>query len=535
MDHSGGNRHLVLAAMIFAVSMTFIDMTIVAIAVPSLQEDLSLSSTGVQWIINGYLLALSALFAFGGRLADIAGHRRMVVIGVVVFATASALCGATPTGSLDEAWIVTFRVIQGAGAAIMFPAALAIVLAAFPVRERGRALAIFFAIAGGLTSIGPLAGGYLTEWTWRAIFWVNIPVAVIALVLTAIAKPKEERHPAPLDYRGTALIAAGMGLSVLGLQQSTVWGWNSPITWACIAVGIVLIGVFVKFELGLENPLIRVRIFENRAFAVDNVVLFLLMIPFVPLFFFASMYAQVSLGESASETGLYLLIFFAGFAVASQWGGRVLDRRGARPTVVVGCLLAAVGFYLWGRSLTHLSVSEQWYYIVLTGAGVGLVLSPANTDALNRVASNRYGEATGITQTVRNFGSSLGLAVLGSVLITENRANLESTLGAEGVPKATADEVADTISNGSTAGSEAPPARRPSGRTGLRQDPARDPQRLRDGHPHGLLCDGGGDGGRLRRLAGEDAGRQGRGDPRARRQRHGISHRNRLTLVRSRG
>jgi EmrB/QacA subfamily drug resistance transporter len=455
MEDSGSNKKLVLAAMIFAVSMTFIDMTIVAIAVPSLQEDLSLSSTGVQWIINGYLLSLSALFAFGGRLADIAGHRRMVVAGVVIFAAASALCGATPTGSLAEPWIITFRVIQGAGAAIMFPAALAIVLAAFPLRERGRALAIFFAVAGGLTSIGPLAGGYLTEWTWRAIFWVNIPVAIIAIVLTALAKPKEERHPAPIDYRGTVLIAAGMGLSILGLQQSTVWGWDNPVTWACIVVGVALIGAFVKFELGLENPLMRVRIFENRAFAIDNIVLFLLMIAFVPLFFFASMYAQISLGESASETGLYLLIFFAGFAVASQWGGRILDQRGARPTVVVGCAVAAVGFYLWGKSLTHLSVDEQWYYIVLSGAGVGLVLSPANTDALNRVPSSRYGEATGITQTVRNFGSSLGLAILGSVLITQNRVNIESSLGDKGVPKETADKVAACVSQGGESSCEA--------------------------------------------------------------------------------
>jgi MFS family permease len=212
-EAGGGRKGLILAAMIFAVSMTFIDQTIVAIAVPSIQDDLSLSATGVQWIINGYLLSLSALFAFGGRLADIAGHRRMVTIGVVLFATASALCGATPSGSLDEAWLIVFRIIQGAGAALMFPAALAIVLGAFPMRERGRAMAIFFAVAGGLTSIGPIAGGYLTEWTWRAIFWVNIPVAIIALVLTAISKPADEKHPAPLDYRGTVLVSGGMGLA----------------------------------------------------------------------------------------------------------------------------------------------------------------------------------------------------------------------------------------------------------------------------------------------------------------------------------
>ena len=185
---------------------------------------------------------------------------------------------------------------------------------------------------------------------------------------------------------------------------------------------------------------------------MDNVVLFLLMIPFVPLFFFASMYAQISLGESASETGLYLLIFFAGFATASQWGGKMLDRIGARRPMVLGCGIAAIGFYLWGHSLTELSVSDQWYYIALAGIGVGLVLSPANTDALNRVPRDRYGEATGITQTVRNFGSSLGLAVLGSILILENRSHLETTADQHGFSKEVGSEIADQISQGTGAG-----------------------------------------------------------------------------------
>ncbi|MFN8216051.1 MAG: MFS transporter [Solirubrobacterales bacterium] len=448
MTETGKNSKLILAAMIFAVAMMFIDQTIVAIAVPSIQEDLSLTTTGVQWIINGYLLALSALFAFGGRIADVAGHRKMVVIGVIVFATASALCGATPSGSLDEAWLIFFRLVQGAGAALMFPAALAIVLGAFPIRERGRAMAIFFAITGGLTSIGPIAGGFLTEWTWRAIFWVNIPVALIALFLIWRSKPDDNKTPAPIDFRGTVLITGGMGLLVLGLQQSAVWSWSSVATWACIVAGLLILVGFVAWERRAAHPLLRLEVFRDRAFTVDNVVLFLLMIPFVPLFFFASMYAQISLGESASETGLYLLIFFAGFAVASQWGGRVLDKVGARPSVVVGCAVAAVGFYLWGDSLTELSVSDQWIYIVIAGAGVGLVLSPANTDALNRVPKERYGEATGITQTVRNFGSSLGLAVLGSVLIVQNRSHLEDSLSAKGFSTDQAHEVADCVSGG---------------------------------------------------------------------------------------
>jgi EmrB/QacA subfamily drug resistance transporter len=453
MTETGQSKKmLTLAAMIFAVAMMFIDQTIVAIAVPSIQDDLSLSSTGVQWIINGYLLALSALFAFGGRIADVVGHRTMVIVGVIVFATASALCGATPATSLDEPWLIFFRIIQGGGAALMFPAALAIVLASFPIRERGRAMAIFFAVTGGLTSIGPIAGGYLTEWTWRAIFWVNIPVALIALFLTWRARPENHRSPAPIDYRGTVLITGGMGLLVLGLQQSGVWGWGSAATWGCIAVGLAILAGFVAYELRVENPLLRLEVFRDRAFTVDNVILFLLMIPFVPLFFFASMYAQISLGESASETGLYLLIFFAGFAVASQWGGKILDRVGARPSVVLGCAVAAVGFYLWGQSLDQLSVGEQWYYIVVAGAGVGLVLAPANTDALNRVPASRYGEATGITQTVRNFGSSLGLAVLGSVLILQNKSNIEASAAEHGVSESVANEIADAVSQGASAG-----------------------------------------------------------------------------------
>jgi EmrB/QacA subfamily drug resistance transporter len=432
--------------MIFAVAMTFIDQTIVALAVPELQRDLSLSATGTQWIVNAYLLSLSALFAFGGRLADIAGHRRMVMIGVILFAGASALCGATPTGGIAEAWMITFRVIQGAGAAIMFPAALAIVVAAFPVAQRGRAMAIFFGITGALTAVGPLAGGYLTEWTWRSIFWINVPVAVIALVLTARAKPADDRRPGPIDWPGTALIAAGMSLSVLGLQQSSAWGWGDPATWGCIVVGLLLLAAFVMRQLRVQHPLMRVQIFKDRAFSADNAVLFLLMIVFVPVFFFTSLYAQISLGDDASGAALYLLIFFGGFAAGSQWGGRILDARGARAAVLPGCALAAVGFYLWAGSLTDFDLGDHWVYIAMAGAGVGLILGPASTDALNRAPGTSYGEATGILQTLRNFGSSLGLAVLGTVLILENKSRIESSLTNLGLPKGRADAIAESLS-----------------------------------------------------------------------------------------
>jgi EmrB/QacA subfamily drug resistance transporter len=446
------NKNLVLAAMVFAVAMTFIDQTIVAIAVPELEEDLSLSPTGAQWIINGYLLSLSALFAFGGRLGDVLGRRRMVVVGVIGFAAASALCGATPTGSLDEAWIITFRVIQGAFAALMFPAAVGIVVASFPLRERGKAMAIFFAITGGLTAIGPLTGGFLVEWTWRAIFWINIPIAVIALILIWRSKPDDTRRPAKLDYRGTVLVSGAMGLVVLGLQQSSTWGWDAPLTWACLLVGVALGVAFVLYELRVDEPLLDLRIFRDRGFAVDNIVLATMSVVFVPFFFFASVYAQVSLGEDASNAGFYIAYFFIGFAITSQIGGRILDRRGARPAVVAGSAVAAVGFFLLAGSLDDLSLGSEWIYIVIAGGGIGLLLGPASTDAVNRARSSSYSEVTGITQTSRNFGASLGLAVLGTILIAQNKTNVTDALVKGGVPRTDAEKVAESFGSGSAHG-----------------------------------------------------------------------------------
>ena len=445
-------KGLVLAAMIFAVAMTFIDQTIVSIAAPNIQHELGLSSSGVQWAVNAYLLSLAALFAFGGRLADTLGHRKMVVLGVVVFAAASALCGLTPKGSLAEAWIVTFRVVQGAGGAIMYPAALAIVVNTYELRERGKAMALFFGIAGGLTAVGPILGGYLTEWTWRAIFWVNIPIAIIALVLIAISKPTSVHAKARMDYRGVVLIAAGVALSVFGFQQATTWGWSNVGTWLCIVGGLALLVVFYRVEKGTNSPLINVDIFNIRPFLVENVVLGITMLVFVPVFFFASEYAQISLGDSASKAGLFLLYFFIGFAIAAQIGGRMLDAGGAKRPVVIGCVVGAVGFYLWGSEVTKLSFNSQQWYIIMAGAGMGLMLGPASTDAVNRASRLSYGEATGITQTVRNYAASLGLAILGTILLTEMRRRTTTSLMAQGMSKQQASHEAVAISQASQSG-----------------------------------------------------------------------------------
>ncbi|WP_411080079.1 MFS transporter [Streptomyces sp. cmx-18-6] len=444
------NQSLALAAMLFAVSMTFIDQTIVAIAAPEIIHELGLTSTQMQWVVNAYLLTLAAFFALGGRLSDIYGHRRVMLIGTLTFVVASAMCGAVPAGDFAQAWLIGFRAVQGIGAALMFPAALAVVIAVFPVERRGRALALFFGLSGALTAVGPLLGGWLTAWTWRAIFWINVPIAVIAIVLTLLARIPDRSRREPLDLPGAVLVAVGMGLTVLGLQQAAAWGWDSVATWACIVAGLLVLVYFCWFELRARVPLIRLQVFRDRAFQVDTAVLFFSMMAFVPVFFFASVYAQVSLSASPNQAALYLLYFFIGFGIASQWGGRILDKRGARPAIKLGTALGAVGFALWAGKLTTLSMHDQWLYAAMAGAGIGLLLAPASTDAVNRAIGASYGEVTGITQTVRNFAASIGLAVYGTLLTHRTISNVGATLRDKGVPEDAANDAARSVAQAVT-------------------------------------------------------------------------------------
>jgi hypothetical protein len=186
-----------------------------------------------------------------------------------------------------------------------------------------------------------------------------------------------------------------MGLGVLGLEQAGDWGWSSAATWACLGAGLALLALFVRVQLAADEPFVPLRLFADRAFRADDIVLFLLPIRFVPLLFFASLDAQAALGEDASRAGLFLLVFFGGFTIGARRGGRILDTRGARTTVIVGCALAAVGFLPWATKLDGLSFGSQWVFLAMAGAGVGLTLGPVGTDALNRASWTAYGAVTG--------------------------------------------------------------------------------------------------------------------------------------------
>ena len=329
-------RYRILWPLVPAMAMVMIDFTIVSISATTIQGDLGLSDTGVQWLVTGYALSTAAFVALGGRLGDILGHRRIVVLGVLIFAAGSLMCGLVPdSGDLAEPWLIVFRVVQGIGGALLIPSTTVLVLNAFPPEERGKGLATFFIIAGLFTAVGPIAGSYLTEfWTWRAIFWINVPVAILALTEMGFVKLSNVKHPSSVDWLGAFFLIVGMGLAVLGIQQSTVWGWGDPATIGSIAGGVILLVAFIRFEQRIENPLIDVKtLAANRAFAVDNLLTFLIFAPWLAVFFFGSMYFQVAVHQQPTQAGFSILTMFYTYFVGARVGGGWMDSAGAKKPV----------------------------------------------------------------------------------------------------------------------------------------------------------------------------------------------------------
>ncbi len=412
-------RYRVLWPLVPAMAMVMIDFTIVSISASTIQSDLDLSETAVQWLVTAYALSTAAFVALGGKLGDILGHRRIVVSGVILFAGASLMCGLVPdSGSIAVPWLVGFRVLQGIGAGLLIPSATVLVLNAFPGNERGKGLAVFFIVAGLFTAIGPIAGSYLTEfWTWRAIFWINVPVALLALIEFRFVKLHDVKQPSRLDVRGAVLIVVGMALTVLGIQQSTEWGWDSPATLGSIVAGLAVLATFVAVERKTEDPLIDVNaLIANRPFAVDNLLTFLIFAPWLAVFFFGSMYFQVAVGQEPTQAGFSILTMFYSFFVAARIGGGWMDKFGAKKPVVTGFLLGTIGMIVWAGQLSELSHPETLIGMLLTGAGFGLVFSPLNTDALNRLPEEMRGQGSGVIQTFRNFGSAVGMAIMGTIV-----------------------------------------------------------------------------------------------------------------------
>ncbi len=405
---------LVLIAMTGSLSMIMLDQTVVTVALPSMSRDLHLGTDAQQWVVNAYVLAMAALVACGGKLGDRIGRVTTFRLGVVIFFLASVACGLAP----NDVVVVSARLVQGVGGALMMPATSAIMISTFTLRQRGRAMAMYAGISQVFLAAGPLLGGLLTEWvSWRAVFWLNVPVGLAALVMVHVAKPDNRSlTQGRLSTTDLALLTAGIGALVVGVQQANTWGWGSSWTLGSIAAGLALTAVFCRRQLHSEDPLLNLRLFQRRPFMGDATVMGLLQFALVPVTLYTSLYGQNLLGFSPVIAGAAALPLVLPITAAAQLGGRWFDRVGVRQPVLTGLAIATVGVAVRAVTLPTLNYWAGVPGMVLMGIGLGLTISPTNTDSLNRVAAADRGQASGLVQTVRQLGGTLGLAVVGAVV-----------------------------------------------------------------------------------------------------------------------
>jgi EmrB/QacA subfamily drug resistance transporter len=417
-------RWWVLVTMTGALSMILIDQTVVSVALPTIQRDLDMSQSGLQWVVNAYLLAIAALVAVGGRVGDMVGTDRMIKLGGLVFVIFSALCGFAQS----ETWLLASRALQGVGAAAMIPASQSIVSNAFPASERGRAIGIYAGISMVFLALGPMVGGLLTEGvTWRAVFWVNVPVGVAMLALSRISLLPAPREPdASMDWHGIATLVPGLSALVLALMQAQEWGWGSPATIALLAAGAALLAVCVAVELRRRDPLLQLRLLRSRNFSADGAILFCAQFGLIGLTVFGAVWVQNVLGFSPITAGLSLLPLTLPLVVMAPIAGRLYDRIGGRALVTGGCLLMG-GAMIWGGAiLDHVAYAWLVPGYVLLGVGIGMVMGPSNTDAMNSVSARERGEASGVIQTARQVGGAVGMAIMGTVVASVQQHHIDA-------------------------------------------------------------------------------------------------------------
>src|SRR5262245_49113581 len=399
-----------------SLSMVLIDETVVSVALPTIQRDLDMSQSELQWVVNAYLLALAAFVAVGGRLGEIFGQGRVFKIGAVVFLVASTACGFADSETL----VITARAVQGLGAALMIPASGAIVINAFDVKERGRAMGIYAGISMISLALGPLLGGVLTQgWTWRAVFWINIPVGLVMLAMAAVSLPRDRRdREAHIDWPGAFTLVPGLVAVVLALMQAQDWGWTSAATISLLVGGAVLILAFVLVERRARWPLVAPGLFRSRNFTVDNVVLGLVQFALTGITVFGAIYVQDLLGFGPIGAGLSLLPITIPLLLLAPRAGRIYDRVGPRVLVAAGAGLIGASFICIALLLDQLDYAWLVAPYAVAGVGLALVMTPASTDAMNAAPAALRGEASGVMQTMRQVGGTIGLAVMGTVVAT---------------------------------------------------------------------------------------------------------------------
>jgi EmrB/QacA subfamily drug resistance transporter len=404
-----------LGAVAFGLFMIMLDNTVVNVALPSIAADLQADLSELEWIVTGYALTFASLMLTGGKLADMLGRRLIFIVGLVIFTLSSLACGLASS----EEMLIGARVVQGAGAALMNPATLSIIAATFPPRQRGTAIGIWAGTSALALAIGPLVGGLLTEhinWSW--IFFVNVPIGVIAIAASLILIPesKDESAEQRLDLPG--LLTSGIGLFSLtyGLIEANTYGWTSPRILGVFTVAVVMLVAFVQLERHQRLPMLDLSLFRNGTFVGANLAVLLVALAMFGVFFFISLYMQGVLGYSAVKAGAAFLPLTILIILVAPIAGRSSDRFGSRWLMTGGMLLIAVQLLY----LSRLSVDETYWQIlpamILGGFGMALVMTPSAAAAIRALPVDKSGVGSAVLNAFRQVGGSLGIALIGAIM-----------------------------------------------------------------------------------------------------------------------
>ena len=429
------NPWLVLAALCLGFFMILLDTTIVNIAIPQMSEHLGASLSEILWIINAYVLTYAVLLITAGRLGDLYGPKQLFLVGLVIFTAASAACGFAQSPTQ----LIIFRVIQGVGGALLTPQTLAVLTVIFPPDKRGAAFGVWGAVAGVATLAGPVLGGWLvTDFGWRWIFFVNVPVGVLTLVLAGIVMPDlrpQRRHR--LDWTGTALVTVGLLLVTFGLieGQSHDWGdvWGPITIVEIIIAGVVVLGLFAVHQWTQQRrePLVPFQIFRDRNFSVMNFVAASIAFGMLGLFLPLTIYLQSVLGLSALQAGLTTAPMSLIAMLIAPVAGRTADRIGGKWILFVGLSLFSTGMGVLiasshvGSSRVHLLPG-----LIVAGVGLGLTFAPLQTIAMRNVEPRMAGAASGMINTTRQLGGVIGAAAVGALLQAQLSSHLNSAAAA---------------------------------------------------------------------------------------------------------
>ena len=406
-DH---RKYWILVAMGAMLGVILLAETVVGVALRTIQHDLGISEIAAHWVVNIYMLVLAGLAAASGKLADIIGHKAVTITGLLIFGLGSLACGFADSGVV----LLAARGVQGLGAAVIFPASLAMVAIAFPAKQRGSAIGSAAAIGTVFLALGPLMGGFLTDaLSWRWIFWVNIPfvLAIGVIVLAAWTDPPREAAAEPLDKTGLVLLVGGLCMIVFAIMQAPDWGWSDPAIWLLFVAGLVLLVVFALVERRTSTPLIEVDLFADPTFTGCNLVIFTAQYSKMAVFVFGALYLQDILDMTPLIAGLALLPTVAAQPVLAPLSGRAADRFGARWPSLFGVLALTVG-------MAWIGVTAPWDTYALLVPGLiawGLALSfvfvPPRRAVMNAVSQSMQGEASGISMTSQLLGATIGMAV----------------------------------------------------------------------------------------------------------------------------